>query len=477
MADNYLITGYWGEPHVTAENDRGINAGICGAGRFVLPVGERFEAECIGNNTIRMCDGKLIDNGAAAGIPAGEYVDLLIANASQGAKRNDLIVFQYERDASTSVESGRFVVVQGTETTGTPSDPVLQQGWLLAESCAFDQMPLWRVSVSGGQIADPVPLFEVRKSIADIENEISEVNETLLGFDADISDLNQRVWPIGNGGTGANTAEGAINNFNKNMNLFDFKKWLLGCGTSNGGTSQVDLQTGTITMTSTSSDQNLYFPKIRLKPNTRYILSCKSKQKGQLFAFLGDGSSPWSQSDVINPHVSFTTQADGVVQFRLDNDDDNSGNPNVFSEFMLNEGSSALPYQPFNGGYLARSTDIPFWRKPQANNAKKLTEPGWYYIQAGTICFGIGCWNGASDTVFGSVEQVQSQDTFTSDGKTVTSTLYIEADGSLKLTRFVRYADGYVAHSVNTDGTVNQFYHYDKTADFDFYVEKIGSFN
>ena len=84
MADNYLITGYWGEPHVTAENDRGINAAIFGAGRFVLPVGEQFKAEYIGNNTIRMYDGKLMNNGAAGGIPVGEYIDLPIANAGQG---------------------------------------------------------------------------------------------------------------------------------------------------------------------------------------------------------------------------------------------------------------------------------------------------------------------------------------------------------------------------------------------------------
>ena len=62
MADNYLITGYWGEPHVTAENDRGINAAMFGTGRFVLPVGEQFKAEYIGNNTIRMYDGKLMES-------------------------------------------------------------------------------------------------------------------------------------------------------------------------------------------------------------------------------------------------------------------------------------------------------------------------------------------------------------------------------------------------------------------------------
>ena len=161
MANNYLITGYWGEPHVTAENDRGINAAIFGTGRMVLPVGEQFRAEYIGNNTIRMYDGKLMNNGAAAGIPVGEYVDILITNAGQGKKRNDLIVFQYEQDASTLIESGTFIVVQGTETSGTASDPVLTQSDLLSGKATLDQMALWRVSVSGTTIAAPVKLFEV----------------------------------------------------------------------------------------------------------------------------------------------------------------------------------------------------------------------------------------------------------------------------------------------------------------------------
>lgn len=159
MADNYLITGYWGEPHVTAENDRGINAAMFGTGRFVLPVGEQFRAEYIGNNTIRMYDGKLMDNGAAAGIPVGEYVDLLIANAGQGMNRNDLIVFQYKQDASTLIESGTFVVIQGEESSGTASDPALTQEDLLSGEAAFDQMALWRVPVSGTAISAPVKLF------------------------------------------------------------------------------------------------------------------------------------------------------------------------------------------------------------------------------------------------------------------------------------------------------------------------------
>lgn len=167
MADNYLITGYWGEPHVTPENDRGINASIFGTGRFVLPVGEQFKAEYIGNNTVRVYDGKLMNNGAAAGIPAGKYVDLLIPEAGQGMKRNDLIVFQYEKDVSTLVESGIFAVVKGEETSGTAADPALTQADILSDEANFDQMALWRVAVSGAVISTPVKLFSVATNAPD----------------------------------------------------------------------------------------------------------------------------------------------------------------------------------------------------------------------------------------------------------------------------------------------------------------------
>lgn len=166
MAENYLITGYWGTPHVTAENDRGINAGTFGAGRFVLPVGKQFLAEYVGNNTVRIYDGKLIDNGAAAGIPAGEYIDIVIPNAGQGKKRNDLIVFQYSKEASTLVETGEFILVQGSETTGTPADPALTQSDLLSGTATADQMALWRVTVESATISKLTKVFQVRSLVS-----------------------------------------------------------------------------------------------------------------------------------------------------------------------------------------------------------------------------------------------------------------------------------------------------------------------
>lgn len=222
---NYLITGYWGEPHVTAENDRGINAGMLGAGRFVLPVGEQFNAEYIGNNTVRMYDGKLIDNGAAAGIPAGEYVDLLIAEAAQGMKRNDLIVFQYSQDASTLIETGTFVVIKGTETSGTPTDPTLTHEDLLSGGATFDQMALWRVSVSSTVISAPVKLFEVSKTIPDVgdsaaESAIEEANaytdERIEDHTHSASDITSGTLPVSRGGTGVTSNPSMLVNLESN---------------------------------------------------------------------------------------------------------------------------------------------------------------------------------------------------------------------------------------------------------------------
>lgn len=189
MADNFLITGYWGQPHVTSENDRGIHAGIMGTGRFVMAVGKQFAAEYIGNNTVRLYDGKLMDNGAAGGIPAGEYIDLSISNAGQGMKRNDLIVFEYARDSTTLVETGVFKVVQGNETTGTPADPELIQADLLSGTASLDQMALWRVTVNAAAISTPVMVAEIRQPGS-----------------------GGQIIPISKGGTGASTAANARDN-------------------------------------------------------------------------------------------------------------------------------------------------------------------------------------------------------------------------------------------------------------------------
>ena len=176
MADNLLITGYWGEPHVTAENDRGFNAAVFGPGRVVLPVGEQMRAAYIGNNTIRIYDGKLMSGGALAGIPAGKYIDLLIPEAGQGMNRSDLIVFQYSKDVSTLIETGSIVVVSGAETSGAAFDPVLTQQDILTDEATLDQFALYRVHVSGATIAAPVRLFSIISNFKGMRDSLGAVN-------------------------------------------------------------------------------------------------------------------------------------------------------------------------------------------------------------------------------------------------------------------------------------------------------------
>ena len=184
MANNYLITGYWGEPHVTPENDRGIHAGLFGTGRFVLPVGEQFRAEYIGNNTVRMYDGKLMDNGAAAGIPAGKYVDLLIANASTGFRRNDIIAFRYTLDNATLIERGEFIVIRGPEDTDSPVDPEYTQNNLLSNTAKIDHMPLYRVQMRGSSVYMIEKMFTLSENMAQAAENASNAKATAIDAQA-----------------------------------------------------------------------------------------------------------------------------------------------------------------------------------------------------------------------------------------------------------------------------------------------------
>ena len=104
---------------------------------------------------------------AAGGIPVGNTVNVVIPEAAQGMNRNDLIVFQYEKDALTLKEKGTFVVVSGRETAGEPEDPELQGGFFTGNTLLY-HVGLWRVRVSGAVISEPEQIFRVSHALADV---------------------------------------------------------------------------------------------------------------------------------------------------------------------------------------------------------------------------------------------------------------------------------------------------------------------
>ena len=153
-----LVTGYTGEPHVTSAQARAMQAGMFGTGGVVLPTKSMFAASLASANEVVVGTGDLVMQGAH--VTSEAPTSLEIANGSQGMKRNDLVVCRYTKDPSTLVESAELVMLQGTPSASTPSDPAVASGSIL-DGAETAEMPLYRISLNGVNVSNPVALFEL----------------------------------------------------------------------------------------------------------------------------------------------------------------------------------------------------------------------------------------------------------------------------------------------------------------------------
>lgn len=156
-----LVTGHANKAHATAEQAAGLNAGILGLDDYVLDVHDKFEITVVSANKVTVGTGELVMQGRH--VSQGTPEDLIVTNGSQGQKRNDLIVCRYAK-GSQSVESAELVVVRGTPTTGTPTDPTLNT-----------TSPL-----DGITIGTPVPLFNVLRPMSDVWDSLTHTPVTTL---------------------------------------------------------------------------------------------------------------------------------------------------------------------------------------------------------------------------------------------------------------------------------------------------------
>lgn len=159
-----LVTGHAGKAHATAEQAAGLNAGILGLDDYVLNVHDKLKITVVSANKVTIGTGELVMQGRH--VSQGTPEDLIVTNGSQGQKRNDLIVCRYTK-GSQSVESAELVVVRGTPTTGTPTDPALNTTSPLDGGTTYD-MPLYRIPLDGITIGTPVPLFNVLRPMSDV---------------------------------------------------------------------------------------------------------------------------------------------------------------------------------------------------------------------------------------------------------------------------------------------------------------------
>lgn len=159
-----LVTGHAGKAHATAEQAAGLNAGILGLDDYVLDVHDKLKITVVSANKVTIGTGELVMQGRH--VSQGTPEDLIVTNGSQGQKRNDLIVCRYAK-GSQSVESAKLVVVRGTPTTGTPTDPAVNTTSPLDGGTTYD-MPLYRIPLDGITIGTPVALFNVLKPMSDV---------------------------------------------------------------------------------------------------------------------------------------------------------------------------------------------------------------------------------------------------------------------------------------------------------------------
>lgn len=152
----HLITGYAGEAHIKSSDQGSYNAAFFGSGQHVLEIGQRLDAEITDNNTVTIQDGDILMYGRHIRVPEAE--EITIQTGTAGKNRIDLIVMQYEKDNNTGIETAAFNVIQGTETSGTPTVPQYTNGNIL-EDALLNQMPIYKVKIEGVVLSEITAMF------------------------------------------------------------------------------------------------------------------------------------------------------------------------------------------------------------------------------------------------------------------------------------------------------------------------------
>ena len=164
-----LVDGHGGKPHISGEDLGDFKAGILGDAGYVFKRANMLAATLNGSNSITIATGSGImpTSGRHFRVTAPET--LTITSGTQGQNRNDLIVVRATTDEeSTTVETATLVVLRGTPTSGTATDPATQDG----------DLPLYRLQLTGVSVAEPIALFDVMVPYSEFRDSISQPIKT-----------------------------------------------------------------------------------------------------------------------------------------------------------------------------------------------------------------------------------------------------------------------------------------------------------
>lgn len=187
-----IMTGYTGEPHVTSDMARLLNTGIIGGASYVLAVGENLRAEIENNSSIRILSGVAVHQGCVGVTSKNGYDTVTISNGTQGMRRKDLIVLRYTKQTDTQVEGMEYVVIRGTPTRGTPSEPAAVSGDI-AGGALISDMPLYTVELNGINIVSVEKKFIVVPVVKIINDNLNTLTGKVTGLTTDLNSLTSKV--------------------------------------------------------------------------------------------------------------------------------------------------------------------------------------------------------------------------------------------------------------------------------------------
>lgn len=184
-----IITGYKGEAHVTAQQDRDINSAIFSTGAYILNIGSKLEATVVSANEITIADGLIVAEGCAAEVERGTSESMTIDNGTQGMLRKDLIVLRYIKNASTGVEDMDLAVIKGTPAASSPAAPAYNTG-SIAQGDTIVDFPLYEINLDGiaidsvVRVPDVVSMAkqnDVTSLATTVTNLVNKVGDTAMG--------------------------------------------------------------------------------------------------------------------------------------------------------------------------------------------------------------------------------------------------------------------------------------------------------
>lgn len=142
-----VVTAKQGKPHVTADQQALMQAGMLGKGRYALDALNNLACTMTDSNTLTVDTGGLMVDGRWVVNEA--QTSFAIANGSQAQFRKDLAVLEITVDPSTGVTSLEEKVLQGATaaTEAAAADPTYEPGDLYTGLTAV--VPIARITLNG----------------------------------------------------------------------------------------------------------------------------------------------------------------------------------------------------------------------------------------------------------------------------------------------------------------------------------------